>query len=314
MIPFYRPPALREDEVAWINERVEKAVRSGRLTNGENVREFEQQVKILHGVEHVVACSSASQALSAVLEVLKPETLMVQAFTWQSIKHVLPLRPVTYCDVDKETWLMNSRVRTYWDFLPRAVIYTHTFGNMGVATVEADEQKVIYDGAYSLGADLPEIGDATVISASVTKTITSCEGGLILTNDERLASEVRQIRDMCSRMSELNAIVGLAYLQRLNMIIGRKKRIFEYYQARLPFQPQKTTRWGTNYGYYSCLVSNRDELIKRLNGKVETRIRYQPIEHGLPVTDDIAKQVLTLPCYPDLNEEEVVNIISECIK
>jgi len=313
MIPFYRPPKLSDEQIEKVMEETAKVLESGQLTNGENVREFEARVRELHKVEHVIACSSATQGLWIVLEALKPETLMVQAFTWQSIKYILPLRPVTFCDIDKETWLMNPRVRTFWDFLPRAVIYTHTFGNMGVATAETEEQKVFYDGAYSLGADLPDIGDASVLSTTATKTVTSCEGGLILTNKDALAQEIREIRDKCSRMSEINAIVGLAYLEMLKGILARKKAIFEYYTTHLPFRSQKTSRWGTSYGYYGCLVPNRDELLKKLEGKVETRIRYQPLKARLPATDDIAKNILILPCYPNVNEQEVVRIIKENI-
>jgi len=318
LIPFYRLPSLSEEQIEWIKKRIDKCLRSGQITNGENVREFEERVKELHKVEHVIACSSCTQGLWIVLEALKPETLMVQSFTWQSIKYILPLRPVTFCDIDKETWLMNPRVRTYWDFLPRAVIFTHVFGNMGVATVETEDQKVIYDGAYSIGADLPDIGDATVLSTTAMKTITSCEGGLILLNNGELANEMREIRDKCSRMSELNAILGLAYLPMLKTIISRKEEIFKYYQTQLPFKEQKISRWGTTYGYYACLVQERfggrDEIAKKLEGKVETRIRYEPLRRGLPATDEIAKQVLCLPCYPDVDEREVVNIIREILQ
>jgi len=313
LIRFYVPPKLSDEQIDYIHKRVDKALRSGQITNGENVREFEERVKDLHNVEHVIACSSCTQGLWIVLKALKPETLMVQSFTWKSLQYILPLRPVAYCDIDKETWLMNVRVRTHWDFLPRAVIYTHTFGNLGVATAEKEDQKVIYDGAYSLGGKLPDIGDATVLSTTATKTVTSCEGGLILTNNRELAKELKEIREKCTRMSELNAIIGLAYLEMLDKILTRKKAIFEYYTAQLPFKAQKVSRWGTTYGYYCCLVPNREEWLKKLEGKVETRIRYEPISMGLPVTDEIASQTLCLPCYPDLNEQEVMSIIRESI-
>lgn len=312
MIPFYRLPILDSKQKSKVLEEIESVLNSGILTNGEYCRKLEDKVAKLHHAE-VIACSSATQGLWIVLEALKPEMLMVQSFTWESIKYILPLRPVTYCDIDKETWLMNSRVRTYWDFLPRAVIATHTFGNTCVANVETEGEKVIYDGAYSLSADLPDIGDATVLSTTTTKTVTSCEGGLILTNNGALAKDVREIRDKCSRMSEVNAVIGLAYLEMLDQILARKKEIFEYYNANLPFKPQKASRWGTTCGYYGCLVSNRDELIKKLEGKVEIRIRYGPLKVGLPVTDEIAKQILILPCYPDVDEKEVVRIIKENI-
>lgn len=310
LIPFYVPPKLSDSELSWVQARIRQVLESGQITNEAYVRRFEDRVREIHKVEHVIACSSCTQALMVALEVFQPASLMVQAFTWKSIQHVLPLRPVTYCDINSETWLPEFRVRSSWDFLPKLVIYTHTFGNIGVASYDVQDQRLIYDGAYSLGADLPDIGDATIISTTATKTVTSCEGGLILTNNSDWAKQMTEVRDKCSRMSELNAIVGLAYLDMLKQILARKKAIFEYYSTHLPFKPQKLGRWGTTYGMYGCLVPNRDKLIKKLE-KVETRIRYEPLKKGLPVTESIANQVMILPCYPDVEEREVVRIIKE---
>lgn len=311
MIKFHIPPKLDYHQIASIKNQIDAVLTSGQITNGVFVRDFENKIKALHNVEYVIACSSCSQGLWMVLEALKPDSLMVQSFTWQSIQYILPLRPVTYCDINPDTWLMNFRVRTYWDFLPKARIATHTFGNTYVANVETENEKVIYDGAYSLGADLPDIGDATVISTTATKTAPSCEGGLVLTNNNDLAQEVTEIRDKCSRMSEPNAIIGIAYLEMLDKILARKKEIFGYYNANLPFKSQKVSRYGTTYGYYGCLVPNRDELIQKIEEKVETRIRYVPLKNGLPVTDQVARQILILPCYPNLDEKKVVEIIKE---
>jgi perosamine synthetase len=309
MIPFFIPSKLSSKQLDDIGLKIRTALASGQITNGVYVKEFEEKIKELHNVEYVIACSSCTQGLYITLEALKPKFLSIQSFTWQVFKYILSNRQIiTYCDIDKDTWLMDhsnlSAVGT--------TICTHTLGNTDLIS---ENQKVIYDGAYSLGIKLPSIGEATIISTTASKTITSCEGGLILTNDKRLAIEATEIRDKCSRMSELNAIVGLAYLEDLHKIINRKKEIFEYYNKELPFIHQKESEWGINYGFYGCLIPNnmRDELMKKLEGKVDVRIRYVPLKDGYTVTDEISKQIMILPCYPDLCEKEVVRIIKEQI-
>lgn len=305
MIPFYVPPRLSENQIEQVVSEVAKVMRTGQITNGLHVRDLEERTKELHGVEYAVACSSATQAMWIVLKGLKIQSLMIQSFTWKSLQYIMPPK-VTYCDIDKETWLMNT-VSKFDDDL----IVTHTFGNTDLVERTSSKQMIIYDGAYSLGAKLPDIGDATVLSLTATKTVTACEGGVILTNNRELAKEAEQIRDKCSRMSELNAIVGLTYFEMLDVILTKTKRIFEYYNAHLPFKSQKTSRWGTNYGFYGCLVPNRDELVERLNGKVEIKIRYEPLQKGFEATDKIASNIIILPCYPDLDPQTVANYFNE---
>jgi dTDP-4-amino-4,6-dideoxygalactose transaminase len=208
--------------------------------------------------------------------------------------------------VDAETWLMEPS-ESKW---ASTTIATHTFGNTLKAETSPN-QTIIYDGAYSLGANLPDIGSATILSLTATKTVTACEGGLILTNDCAIAKEAPEIRDKCSRMSELNAIVGLTYLEMLDEILAKKKRIFDYYNAHLPFKSQKTAKYGTNYGFYGCLLPERDKFLLRLKDKVDVRIRYEPLQKGFPNTDKIASEIVILPCYPDLNPLTVVNEVME---
>lgn len=301
IVPFYRSPKMTAEELEEVQKRVTDALKSGQITNGKNVREFEERVREIHDVKHVVACSSATQALWIVLRSLRIKEVMIQSFTWQSIKHILPER-VVYCDVDKETWLMNPNIRSQI-YHPKTQIATHTFGN---TTLPNNNKKTIYDAAYSLSAKLPDIGEATIISTTATKTVTSCEGGLILTDNDQLAKKATEMRRLCSRMSEVNAIVGLVYLKRLDWILDRKKKIFAYYNTHLPFKPQKISALGSSYGYYGCHIPNRDVILNKLKDKVETRIRYEPLMKGFDVTDELARSILILPCYPDLEPEKVV--------
>lgn len=311
MIPFYKPPKMTKIQLERVKNLMEQVLKSGQITNGNFVRELEERTKLLHNVDHVIACSSATQGLWIVLRSLKTRSLMVQSFTWKSLQYIMP-PTVVYCDIDRQTWLMNPKIRSS-TFPTDTKIVTHTFGNTDLAERADKKERVIYDGAYSFGAKLPNIGDATVISLTATKTITCCEGGLILTDDNELAHKIEEIRTSSSRMSEVNAIVGLVYMDMLKEIIDKKRKIFEFYREQLPFTPQKISRWGTTYGYYGCLVPNRDELIEKLNGKIETRIRYEPLKMGFKTTDQMARNMLILPCYPDLDPKKVVQIINGVI-
>jgi dTDP-4-amino-4,6-dideoxygalactose transaminase len=306
VIPFYQPPRLSDLQTAEIQLELGNILGSGQLTNGRNVRELEEKVAELHKVDHVVACSSATQAMWIVLKTLNVKTVLIQAFTWKSLSYIIPAR-VKYCDVNADTWLMTPTGTKS----ASTVIATHTFGNTVVMDKPQKATSEIYDGAYSLGADLPEIGTATVISLTASKTVTSCEGGLILTNSKGLAHACQEVRDKCSRMSEVNAVIGLAYLQMLKDVLTRKRNIFNYYNSHLLFKSQKASPYGTNYGFYGCLVPNRTQFMEKLQNKLELRIRYAPLIQGLPITDEIAQKIVLLPCYSDLDPATVVNQINE---
>lgn len=312
MIPYYRPPKIPPKDRRALTQDIGQILESGLITNGEMCRRLEERMAKLHAVDYAIVCSSCTIGLNLVLEALKAKVIAMPSFTWKSVDYITRSRfQRVWMDIDPETWL---QIPTFLQFGEKRKIDTYliqnTFGSLSDFPIEnmAEEANVIYDGAYSTGCKDLKIGDAVVLSTTATKSITSCEGGVILTNSKILARELTELRDRCSRMSEVHALIGLYYLNRLSEIIDKKKQIFEYYRRKMPY-PCQEIPLTTTYGYYGMLVDNRDTLIEKIRDKIEYRIRYEPVIEGLKNTDYVYEHILCLPCYVDCPYEKVVEVV-----
>lgn len=312
LIPFYRPFKLNSIQLQHLGHEISAILESGMLTNGENVLKFQEAIQKLYHVDHVIACSSGTAALWATLKRIGVKgSVEAQAFTWSSLLDLLPAGQIIFTDIQPDTWLMRSA------WVGSTIIATHTFGNVFELDRTDWDGKLVYDAAQSFGAKIKDFGDATVFSFAPTKTITSMEGGAVLTNDTELAYAITDFRNVWCRMSEIHAAVGLAYLKHLDDIMERKRSIWLEYIRKLPFVFQRVLDHHS-FGIIGCLIETRekrDELVKKLAEKgLETRIYYKPLVKEFKVTDDVYHRMICLPCYVGLEEWKVVEIIKSVME
>jgi dTDP-4-amino-4,6-dideoxygalactose transaminase len=306
LIPFHRPMKLFSEETEQIKNKIDSCLNSGILTNKENVRELEERIKELHKVDYAIATSSGTQALVIALQSLVniedkiPFEAYTQAFTWYSTPYSIQTcgRLPIYCDIDPDTWTMKEECNY------KLAVPVHTFGN--VSSIESTFK--VYDGAHCLGAKLEDIGDATILSLASTKLITSIEGGVILTNDSKLAKYATDLRDKVSRMSEIHAIFGNAYLNYIEEISMWKKEVYNYYRKHLDGIFQKTAD-SSNHNTIGMLTS------LKIPSHIETRKYYQPlhshVQSGeLPNTDAIYRSIVCLPSWYGCPYKQIVDDIN----
>jgi len=210
---------------------------------------------------------------------------------------------------------------------------------------------VIEDAAQALGAKhngkkAGSIGWAGCFSFYPAK-ILGCfgDGGGLTTNDENLAEKVRLLRDhgqktkteiLCygwnSRLDNLQAAVLNVKLNYLESWLNKRREIAKIYQEglknvsqiKLPNAPEKNGEYFDVFQNYVLKVEKRDELFSYLkeNG-VETLMKDPVTNHShkalnvshfnLPITDRLAKEVISLPMYPELTDEQVQYVI-KCVK
>lgn len=295
---------LSSDEVGQIICKIDDCIISGMLTNGKNVRELEQTIADHYDVKYAIATSSASQGLLIALQALyrvhpvPANSVITPAFAWYSSMYAIESAGKTcrFVDIDPETWTMQHGKY-------RMVMPVHTFGN--VCEIESDYK--IYDGAHSLGSKIIDFGDATVLSMAPTKIITSIEGGMILTDDFDMASKITSIRDKVSRMSEIHAIFGNAYMQHIDEVMRFKKRVFDYYSMNLKGTFQKTDR-SSNHN----TIGMRTDL--KIPDCIETKKYYEPLgESGIGLLENTKRvydDIVCLPSYFDCPYEQIVGIIN----
>lgn len=301
-IPYHKPFPLPEKELNELVIAIKGVIKSGDLTNGEFVKILEDRIKELYDVEYVIATSNCTMGITLCLQYLEiPEyTIEMPNFTWISPYLMNQHLPKVFVDINKETWLMEDLGKGIKLSFP-----THTFGSI----IELkNDHKVIYDGAHALGSKIRKFGDATILSLAPTKLVTSCEGGLVLTNQKYLADFVRFRRDKCARMSEVHALVGIQTLHYLNEVLQWKEEVYHYYKSYIPGQFQEIPI-HSNFNTIGFL--NTENL--KIPENIETKQYYEPIYQIdlLPNAYEVYKKMVCLPSYYGCPYKDIVESILE---
>lgn len=210
--------------------------------------------------------------------------------------------------------------------------------------------KVIYDGAHAFGVEINgksifEYGDISTCSLHATKLYHSTEGGLVICNDKKLDKKLRYIRNfgisgfdsfselgINGKNSEFHAAMGLVNLNYIEKIHQKRKALSECYDENLKNFPHQKPVWHSeatqNYAYYPILVES-EEVLLSIKERLETediqirRYFYPSLASALPylsqaevmsVTDDIAKRIMCLPLYFDLEIYDVNRICKLILK
>jgi dTDP-4-amino-4,6-dideoxygalactose transaminase len=353
MIPIARPVMGDEEIVAVVS-----VLESGQLAQGSVVAEFEEAFAAYCGVKHAIATSNGTTALHvAVLahEIGPGDEVITVPFTFiASANSVLyaGARPV-FVDIDPMSYNIDpDLIEAAITPRTKAIMPVHLFGNPADMTriMEIAERHgliVIEDAAQAHGADIggKRAGSWTTgcFSFYPTKNITTGEGGIITTDDDRVAERARLIRshgmrvryyhEMLGfnfRMTNIHAAIGKAQLPKLETFNERRIANAEFLSANLPGDkvavPQVTP--GTRHVFHQYTVRvlppyDRDTVRKQLaEAGVGTEVYYPVPVHqqqlyeelgyspsGFPVSEEAALQVLSLPVHPSLTEEDLQTIV-----
>ena len=358
MIPVSEPD-IGEKEIEYVDD----AVRSGWVSShGKYIDEFEKNFSEFIGTKYGLAVSNGTTALHLALSALgikEGDEVIVPDFTFIS-----PVNAVLYCnatpvlcDIDKNNWCIDPElIEKLITDRTKAIIVVHLYGNSAnmdkiMEIAGKHNLYVIEDTAESLGTTykgkkLGSIGTIGCFSFYGNKTMTTGEGGFCTTNDKELYEKMLMLRDhgMTSkkrywhefigynyRMTNLQAALGVAQLERINYFIDKKHEIGKIYRERLKdmvtLHPEGSDYNGT-YWLYSILIDNeknRDNLMDFLyrNG-IDTRRFFYPVHtmppyekysnDNYPVSTDIAKRGINLPSSVKLKEEGVNYVCDKIIE
>lgn len=362
-IPFSVPFFSNED-IQEVNDRIEKILRSGWLTSGPTVSELEEMFVKFVKTKKAVAVNSCTAALHSVLlasrvktgdEVIVPSNTFVA--TANSVLCV-GARPV-FADSDAETFNISvSDVQEKISRKTKALIVVHLAGNpcnMKEISEIAKDNKItlIEDCAHALGSryqrtNCGTMGVAGCFSFYPTKIVTTAEGGMVTTNDEKLAEKVLIIRNhgraaygpaenmelgFNYRLSDIHAAIGLVQMKHIKEFLSQRNKIAETYAKELKkvtwIQPQHVER-GNICSYYAYIVKlteeapvSRDEVAKKLAEQgIGTSIMYHPThlqplyarlfghkKGELPVAEELGEKSLALPMHNGLQTEDAEKVI-----
>jgi len=263
-LPFALP-SIGPQEIRGVVE----ALRSGWITTGPKVQQFEQEFARYIGARHAIAVNSATGGLHVILAALDIGTgdeVIVPTMTFCSTAHVvtqLGARPVLV-DVDANSLISRDAVRQAITWKTKAILPVHfggqscdmedllkLAGEKGIAVVEDAAHAV---GCEYRGAKIGTHGRAVAFSFYATKNLATGEGGMITTNDDRLAKRMRILtlhgmsRDAWNRyhsegswyyevveagfkynMTDIQAAMGIPQLRRLDAMNARRREIAARY-------------------------------------------------------------------------------------
>jgi perosamine synthetase len=360
-ITGYRIPAAKvqflPEDRTWISERISEVLATGQLTLGKYGARFEEVFADYCGCRHAIAVSSGTSALEIIFRSLGIEgkDVIVPSNTFfataAAVVHAGG-RPV-FADMDPESFgITPEDAESRLTAKTAGVIVVHIGGIISRRMNDLQElcrRKGIWlveDAAHAhgssfAGAKAGAFGIAGAFSFYPTKVMTSSEGGMIVTNDERIAEEARIYRDQGKagftlnahirmgynwRMSEPHAIIGLRHLERLPSMISDRQKIGRVYDEGL--------RGFANLGslvvpeggvcnYYKYIAVPKEKIDRKsikallrerygvsLSGEVyEEPLHRQPVfkqyaSGSLPIAEDYCARHICLPVFSGMKEDE----------
>ena len=360
MIPV-NEPVIGEAERAYVDE----CLTTGWISSaGTFIDRFESGFAEYCGVRHGVAVANGTVALQLAVSALDLEPgdeILMPTFTIIScaLAAVYNGAVPVLVDSDPETWCMDvSAVEARITGRTRAIMPVHVYGHpvdMGPLQALADKHglAIVEDAAEAHGATYRgrrcgSLGDVGCFSFYANKIVTTGEGGMILTDDDRLAETARSRRNLAFRgerrfrhtelgfnfrMTNVQAALGVAQLERIDTVVARKREVGRRYTealAGLPLQLPVEREWATNvYWMYGVVLDEatgldaaRFEHVLAKKG-VQTRpfflgMHEQPVfsERGLfagesyPVAERLARQGLYLPSGTALTDAQLDEVVA----
>lgn len=359
---LYAKPSISQKEIEYVTDAVANGW--GEHCYDYLIR-FRDQIQESFQVRHAIPTSSCHGALHMALAALgvgPGDEVIVPDATW--VGSVWPIvwlgaTPV-FVDVLPDTWCVDpERIAAAIGPRTKAIIVVHLYGNLVemtdvLALAERHGLPVIEDAAEAIGSEYRghkagTMGDVGVFSFHGTKTITTGEGGAILTNRDDLADTLDVLENQgrnrresrhfwCERvgykykMSNIQAALGLAQLERLDELVARKREVFFAYRdalAHLPDMVMNPEPTHVRNGYWMPTVvlgprhrTNVEHLVRVAN---EDGIALRPFFHPIssmpmyqPVLTNsnsysLSRRAFNLPSAFDLSQGEIADV-TECLK
>jgi perosamine synthetase len=304
-------PDTGEEE--W--QALREPIMTGWLTQGPKVAAFEKAFAELHQAKHAIAttsCTTALHLILAAMEIGPGDEVIVPAFTWVATANVVLYCGATpvFVDIDRSTFNIDpNQVAVKVTARTKAIIAVHLFGlctDVDAIAAAAPGIPIIEDAACAAGAGYKgrlagTLGFAAAFSFHPRKSITTGEGGMVTTNNDRLAEVANSLRNHGAsiseeqrhhgpmpyrlaeynllgfnyRMTDLQGAIGLVQLRKLNRYIEERQRWADYYArelANVAWLKTPSVPAGSRHGWqsYVCYVDEacapmpRNGLMKAL--------------------------------------------------
>jgi len=344
-----------------IDAAIGAVLESGMFIQGKEVGDLERAAARLLGVEHAIGCASGTDALQIALMALgvgPGDEVITTPFTFVATAEtigILGARPV-YVDIDPLTYNIDpARIDAAITPGTKAIIPVHLYGQPAdmdpiLAVARARGIPVIEDAAQAMGASyrgrkVCALGTVGCISFFPSKNL-GCfgDGGMVVTNDARLAESIRMIAahgsreryyhevlGLNSRLDTIQAAVLLAKLPHLEEFNAARRHAAARYNellADLPVTLPSCARGADHiFHQYTLRAPRRDALAAFLKSRGIPHAIYYPVPLHLqkafvmsggargdfPVAEQAAAEVISLPMHTELTEDQLA-FVTETVR
>ncbi|MBK5273616.1 MAG: DegT/DnrJ/EryC1/StrS family aminotransferase [Desulfuromonadales bacterium] len=352
-------PSITQKEIDYVTD----AVKSGWVSSlGKYIDIFEEKFAEFVGTRYAVTASNGTAALhlAVVAHDIGPgDEVIIPDLTFIATANAVQYTGATVVcvDVDKDSLCIDPRkVEEAITDRTRAIIPVHVYGHPAdmVSLRRIAQQHglvVIEDAAESHGAEVlgkraGSLGNCGIFSFYGNKIITSGEGGMITTDDQALYERLKVFRDHAMskerrywhelvgfnyRMTNLQAALGVAQLERIDELLERKREIFHIYQRLLSGYPglrlNREAPWAKNVYWMVCLEvegfsgERRDAFMEQLKQRdIDSRPYFYPVsdmpmyvDADTPVSHELHQRGINLPSYFDLDDASIEYICENII-
>ncbi len=341
----HNKPTIEEEEI----RAVEKVLRSNSLIGGKEAYLFEQQMKDYVGMKYAAAVISGTSSLHLSLlamEIEPDDEIIVPTYTAADILNAIfyvKAKPIV-CDIEKNSCNIDiKQIQKKITKKTKAMIIPHTFGiPIDIEKIKQFNIPIIEDCAQALGSKydgkvLGSFGDISIFSFYATKLITTGQGGIVMTNNRKYYSFIKDVINYNARkyylvrynypMTDIAASIGNIQIKKLPAFIKKRQELAKEYIKILKDKSISSVPdvLSPDINPFRFLLKFSDTQQQK---KVKAQFREAKIDainpikryelfHNLlklnpedfPHSENFVQTVLSIPIYPSLTSEEAERIL-----
>ena len=339
MIPFFVPEFTKDMENAAID-----ALRNEKFVMGESVFKFEEEFARYTGTKFAISVNSGNAALQLSLislGITEKSKVITSTNSFVASANCILMtgaKPVL-CDINYDDG--NIDIKTTNE-KPEAIIPVHIYGNPcdfdSIKTVsETHKAPIIEDACQAHGATFDHkkvgsIGDVGCFSFYPTKNMTvGGDGGMVTTNNEEIKKQIDSLRDngrrtrtehdklgFTMRLNTVNAAIGRIQLQTLDEKNKRRRELASLYKKFLGDDCMLDENPKGTSVYHQIIIKHqkRDEIFSHLSKNnigvaihyprpIHKQPLYENLGYNLPISEKFSNEVLSMPSFPQLKDDDV---------
>jgi dTDP-4-amino-4,6-dideoxygalactose transaminase len=321
-------------------ENVQRVLQSGQLAEGEEVKLFEHEFQTKFHLPNAVSLNSGTSALELAYElagIREGDEVITPVLTCTATNLPLVRRKarIVFADIDEDLNISVEDVKRKITPKTKAIVFVHFGGNnRGLEELLGLGLPVIEDAAQAVGSDYWGVSDYTAVSLQAIKTLTSGDGGFLITKDHEQGNKARRLRwfgydrdlkhklgdtDLTEagykyHMNNINAAIGRGNLLHIDELVNHRKELGDiYYSYGLFSHIWLAGGFTDHYQELKQKMADNGIEIGQHHYRNDKYSIFKQYKTDCPVMDKLENTYFFVPLHHGVTKEQAHNIASLCI-